>query len=819
MTPDRWRQIEKVYHSALEREEDERAAFLQDACAGDELLRQEVESLLAEGSDAEGFPEMPLWKAAAELLGEADLVGQRVGPYEVLSVLGQGGMGKVYLALDTILDRKVALKFLSSGFRKDPSACRRFLREAQSAAAIDHPYVCKIYAVLEEQGKPCIAMEFLKGETLKERLARWKTNPLPWDEVRRIGLEILEALAATHQDGYVHRDLKPSNVMLTLQGHIKILDFGLARRVVHGVGAEPETRLTLPGTFLGTPAYMSPEQARAEAIQQHTDLFSLGVILYEMLTGTNPFIRQSPMATALAIVSEPEPPLSRVNPGCPLALQQIVHKLLAKSVSERYQSAVEALDDLRRMEGISSVVIPGPRQILYSIVVLPFANQSDDPEQEEFSDGITEEVIAQLSKIAELRVIARTSSMRYKGSPKPIAEIARELGVQAVLEGTVRSGGNRIRITCGLIDVLTEKHIWAEVYERESRDLFNIQSDLAQEIAAALQLTLSPAQKQDLRQKGPEMMEAYWLYLKGRYFLSKLAPEEVQKGIRFFQQSLDLEPTFARAYAGISACHAYLGHIGYLSLKKTFPKARAAAQKALELDDRLAEAHRSMALVELLADWNWRGAEKSFRKALLLNPNFVEGYIDYSWLLTARLRFEEALSKARQAAELDPLSPFPATNLGWVLANAGRPDEALEQFHNALEIAPEFQYAKACRALAYIGKKMYGEAVQVLEEAAWNRSQLAMAYAVAGRAQESEIVLEAILQSNNAEHHPFTDIGITYLLLGNLKKGFECLERACQERDPGILYLNLILNILPVPEAARADPRLAGFLSRLGLQE
>jgi serine/threonine-protein kinase len=701
------------------------------------------------------------------------------------------------------------LKILPEALQSDPTAAKRLSGEARAAAALDHPYACKIYEVGEANGRSFIAMEFIEGHTLFERIAK---GPMPWTEAQRFGVEIAEVLTQAHERGIIHRDLKPSNIMLTPEGHVKVLDFGLAKRVVDSDSVTVlETDLTGPAGLAGTVAYMSPEQVLGQTLDGRSDIFSFGIIMYELLTGVHPFRRKQSMETAVAITKDHALPIAEHQSEIPALFEQVVGRMLRKSRDERYASMREVTNELKALQsGQSSST--SARTVLASIAVLPLVNLSSDVDQEYFSDGITEDIIAQLSKISGLRVIARTSIMRYKRTEKSAPEIGRELGVTNILEGSVRRAGNRLRVNSGLIDASTNRTLWSETYDREIDDIFAIQTDVSGRIAQALSASFSIAAP-TRPVAGPGMIEAYQLYLKGRYFLNQLSPDSIQKGLQFFQQALALDPNYARSYAGISTCYSCQGNFGYAPNPEVLPKAKAAAEHALQLDDSLAEAHASMGLILFYYDWDWNGSERAFRRAIELNYSFGEAYVQYSWLLTALRRYDEAAVQARRAVEIDPLSPFTNTNLGWVLGTAGRLEESLEQFRRTLEIAPDFVFARACTAMPYVTNQRYAEAAEILEKWSWNRAIVGQIYSLAGRTAEARQVLEEVLRSPAENRSTAYDIGVVYLLLGEPDPAFEWLEKAFQERDTKLPYLKS----QPGVEPYLKDSRFLEFLHRMNI--
>jgi serine/threonine protein kinase/Tfp pilus assembly protein PilF len=723
------------------------------------------------------------------------LVIESFGRYSILKKVGEGGMGQVYLARDVSLDRKVALKILPDVLQNDLTAAKRLSGEARAAAALDHPYACKIYEVGEANGRSFIAMEYIEGQTLAHRIAK---GPMPWMEAQKLGIEIAEVLTQAHERGIIHRDLKPSNIMQTPDGHVKVLDFGLAKRIVDSESEtvlDSEQNLTDPSNTVGTVAYMSPEQVLGQVLDARSDIFSFGIIMYELMSGIHPFRRRQSMETAIAIANDPAIPLTEHQSEIPAIFEQLISRMLRKSREERFASMRELIRDLRGLQQNGQSSTTASRTVLASIAVLPMVNMSSDVDQEYFSDGITEDIIAQLSKVSGLRVIARTSIMRYKKTEKSAPEIGRELGVSNILESSVRRAGNRLRVNSSLIDAVTNRTLWSETYDREIDDVFAIQTDVSIRIAQALSASFSMAPARPVA--GPGMMEAYHLYLKGRYFLNQLAPESIQKALQFFQQALELDPNYARAYAGISTCYSCQGNFGYAPNPEVLPKAKAAAERALQLDDSLAEAHASMGLILFYYDWDWNGAERSFRRAIELNYSFAEAYVQYSWLLTARERYDEAAIQARRAVEIDPLSPMTNTNLGWVLGYARRLDESLDQFRKTLEIAPDFLFARACTAVPYVTNRRYDEAVEILEKWSWSRAFVGQIYSLAGRCDEARQVLEEVLRSPAESRSSAYDIGVVYLLLGDTEPAFQWLEKAFQERDTKLPYLKIQPGVEP----------------------
>src|ERR1051325_1626397 len=629
MTPEHWQRIKTLLQSALEREPGERPDFLQAACAGDESLRKEVESLVVSHDLAGGFIERPAFEVMAESLEnrQTELVDQTLGHYLVREQLGAGGMGEVYLAEDTRLGRKVALKMLPAYLTAADERVRRFQQEARAASALNHPNIITIYEISETDSRHFIATQFIDGETLFESL---KAGCLKLDEALDVAVQVASALRAAHRAGIVHRDIKPGNIMLRTDGIVKVLDFGLATLTEQtDEGLEAATLVkTKQGMVMGTPHYMSPEQARGQRMDARTDIFSLGVVLYQMLTGRVPFGGQT-VTDVLASILMLEPlPLTQSAPNVPDELQRIVEQALRKEKQERYQTAAELLTDLkalkqelefesrsrrfaasglRRGAALSANARPETRyaksdkpspkssrrsKAIDSLAILPLENASADSDMEYFSDGVTESIINTLSQLPKLRVVARSTVFRYKGLDVDPQEVGQQLGVRAVLTGRVRQLDDELMIAAELIDVTNDTHLWGEHYNRKLSGIFDVQEEIAKEISERLRLKLTGAQKKRLAKRYTANAEAYQLYLRGRYFWYKRTEEALRKSIDYFNQAIAEDPSYAAAYAGLSDSYALLALRGIIAPGEGLLKAKAAARKALEIDDLLGEADR-----------------------------------------------------------------------------------------------------------------------------------------------------------------------------------------------------------------------------------
>jgi serine/threonine protein kinase/tetratricopeptide (TPR) repeat protein len=747
--------------------------------------------------------------------------------YRTLKKLGGGGMGDVFLAEDLVLGRKVVLKFLTKASRHDVAARKRLLREAKAAAAIDHPYICKIYEAGEIAGDLFIAMEYIEGQDLYERLRRGR---MPIDEALRIGLEIIDGLAQAHTGGVVHRDLKPSNVMLTADGHVKIVDFGLARIVP---SSESPTLsgpgLTASGAMIGTMTYMSPEQIQGARADAYSDVFTLGIILYEMLAGRHPFLRKTYVETATAILREDPPPLSQFVEGCPEGLEETIAKMLSKAPGERYASAGEVARALkaRRSGARSGPITPRPRTgpgLIPSIAVLPFTNRSREEEFDYFVEGMTDELNARISKIPGLKVISRTSAMRFKGSERSLPEIGRELGVGFLLEGSVQHFSSRVRIITGLVEVEDGSQVWAETYDREMKDIFAIQTDVSQNIAHAIRARFSGIGLSQFSAgaEQPRSITTYHLYLRGIYYMNKWSPEATKLAIEYFEKAIESDPDYSPSHAGLATCYGKAAMIGFLTGKQAAavaPKAKAAAERALELNPNLPEAHVGKGVVSLGFEWDFRTAESSLERALELNPNHADAQTLLGWPLAFQCRFDEARSHAERAAELNPLDPTALTHLAWVILFGSGPQDVVEQkLRQALEIDPNFPMAKNTLSAFYLDR---GETERALEMAvqggAWDRAALGVSHALAGNREAAQEILEEITQPEQAGRHSPFDIGRLRLVLGDVDRGFEMLEKAYAEHDNHLLFLEPIFRHWPLLRRYRDDPRYHELLRKMGL--
>jgi len=742
------------------------------------------------------------------------MIGKTISHYKILEKLGEGGMGVVYKAQDTKLDRIVALKFLPKHLLCDAEAKTRFAHEAKAASALNHTNITTIHEIDEVEGECFICMEYVEGKSIKELI---KQKTLSIEEILNIAIQIAEGLNAAHKKGIVHRDIKSDNIMLTDEGLVKIMDFGLAK--LKGV-----SKLTKTGTTLGTTQYMSPEQVQGIEVDQHSDIFSFGVVLYEMITGQLPFKGEHQVAIIYSIINETPEPLARYKANVPEGLQRIIDKAMEKNRDERYQHVDDLRADLLKIkrEHETSSVLPSTKKPQPSIAVLPFANLSADPEQEYFCDGMADEIINGLTHIEGLRVVARTSTFAFKGKHEDIREIGRKLNVETLLEGSARKAGNRLRITAQLINVADGYHLWSEKFDREMKDVFSIQDEISLAIVDKLKVKLLGEEKAKIVKRYTEDPDAYNLYLKGVYFVNKMSEEGTQRGLEYFQKSIEKDPNFALAYLGIASTYATIGNLSLLPPKQIFPKAREVLEKAREIDSTLYEAHSISAIIAFWYDWNWKNAENEFRKALAHNPGHAHAHAWYAWYLVAMGRFDEAIIEVKIAQDLDPLLPLFYAYATGIYAYSGRFEEALEQFHKAIELDPNLGLAYFHVGTAYMIQQKHREALTSFQKSieyttglGWAESSLGSIYCMQGERDRATQILNELLSQKKQRYISSLLIANLYNQLGEKDKVFDWLEEAYEERD----ILMPLINILRLFDNLSDDPRFVTLLKNVGLEK
>jgi serine/threonine-protein kinase len=731
------------------------------------------------------------------------VIGKTISHYKILEKIGEGGMGIVYKAEDTKLRREVALKFLPKEFTADSEAKERFVQEAQAAAALDHPNICTVHEIDEAEGQTFIAMAHIKGESLKDKIV---SGPLDINEVLKIVIQVAEGLQEAHENGIIHRDIKPANIALTAKGQAKIMDFGLAK-LSWGVD------LTKTATIMGTVAYMSPEQAKGGKVDHRTDIWSLGAMLYEMLTGERPFKITHDQAVLYAILNEDPVPITKIRKDIPQELEKIVKKSLEKDPKKRYGDMDAMLNDLKSV-GHKSVSTVADKP---SIAVLPFVNMSADPENEYFSDGLSEDLINALTKVTDLHVVARTSSFAFKGEKVDIREIGEKLNVDNLLEGSVRKVGNRVRITAQLIKVKDGYHLWSDRYDRNMEDVFAIQDEITEKIMDKLMVALDVLKKPSEEYR-PVNFEAYDLYLKGRYCLNKF---EVDKALVYYEQAIEQDPNYALAYASIAEVYTLLSTgFDVLPNKDAMPKARDAAQKALELDPNLAEAYVSLGLVALSYDWDRNATKKYFQKAIELNPNSMSAHQWYEFYWTYMMAdIDTATAHLERAQELDPLNFLIKVRLGFMSIFKGDGDHALDQFKALLDFEPNFSLLYLSFATAYALKGDYDEALaygekmlEVGPRVVAYVGNMGWLYAVAGKKEKAYELLAELEERSKKGYVSSFWTALIYLSLGEIDKTFEWFEKAYEERDGNMIYFTVPQLFDPI----RSDPRYKQLLLKMG---
>ena len=906
MDRERWQQIDAIFKSALERAPSERDAFLKEVCRSDATLRSEVESLIAHDHSG-SFMDDPAFEDATRLLMQdrtSSLRGQALGPYKILEQIGEGGMGEVYLALHARTNRKVALKLLSLSFIKDEQRAWRFQQEARAVLALNHPNIVTIYDIGQADGIHFIATEFIEGETLRARMAR---APLELNEALDIVIQVTVALAAAHQAGVVHRDIKPENIMLRPDGYVKVLDFGLAKLTEsYGLASAMAKIDTEPGLVMGTARYMSPEQARGLPVDARTDIWSVGVVLYEMAAGHTPFEGTTRTDVIISIVEKGATPIVQYAPEAPAHLELILKKALAKDREQRFDAVKDLLIDLRSLKreleieaelkraipselrraeaaarsgrptrvetphepmahatevatapttsrtkylvgemrhwsraiiiaitlGLAIAALTyfysgrGNRTPINSIAVLPFVNDSVDPTTEYLSDGITESLINSLSQLPTLRVMARSTAFNYKGRAIDPQQVGRELGVDVVLMGRITQREDALSIQADLVNVADGSQLWGEQYNRSLSDVLAIQQEISGEISERLSLRITGEEQRRATRHSTSHTEAYRIYLKGRYHWNKRTDEGFRLAIEYFLQAIEKDPSYALAYVGLADSYL-LSEL--LPAQERYPKAKAAAQKALEIDDRLGEAHASLAAIKNWYDWDWSGAEIEFRQAVGLSPNYATAHHWYGEFLANLGRFDESVAEYQRALEIDPLSLAISSDLGMVYYHARQHNRAVEHLKKVIEMDPNYVRSHFYLAQVYEEKEMFEEALAEWErgnllegdspsELAKGKAAIRNAFRSSGARGYWRMRLDIVKEEARRGKRVYfagnsTNLAILYARVGERDQAFEWFEKVYEDREPSLLWLK----VAPDCDNLRSDPRFTNLLRRVNL--
>jgi len=785
------------------------------------------------------------------------LIGKTISHYRIVDKIGQGGMGVVYKAEDTKLHRTVALKFLPSHLMGATEEMKRFIHEARAAAALSHPNICTVYEIDESAEQPFISMEYIEGQSLKDITTG---GPLDLDDALRYASQVARGLEEAHAKGVVHRDVKSANIVVSDKGHAIVMDFGLAK-------LQGQTKLTKAGTTVGTVSYMSPEQASGGEADHRSDIWSLGVVLYHMVTGSYPFEGEHPSAVMYMIMNEAHERVTALRAGVPIELERIVDKALAKDPSERYQSVSDMIVDLKAARGGQSdakttPMVAGPSKMLrspwvfggvavvvavvgflawqlmsggrngptsegvapkderVSIAVLPLDNMSQDEGQEYVADGMTEALIAELAQIRALRVISRTSVMRFKKTTQSIPEVAAVLGVNTIIEGSVVQGGGRVRVTAQLIDAKTDEHLWAQSYERDMSDVLALQSEVARAIAKEVKVELTPDESERLASSSAVDPRAYDLYMRGRHHWYRRSDSDLRRALELFQQAVDIQPDWALGYSALAETNIVMAGHATLPPAEANPRVRELAQKALELDPSLGSAWACLAGVEANWNWDWDKAQEYYRKSIELEPNNATSHQWYAEFLTVLGRFDEAMEQIELAQELDPLAMIIGSMKAWTYCFAGELDRAIAEGEQVIALDPSFSRAYLFLADAYRFAGRHDQAAEVYADyygsfAPGADEGIRRAYASGGIDAVVHVVIGGLRQASQAQYVSPANIGFHFASIGETDSAMVWLDKAYNERAYPIEFAA----VTPYCEPLRDDPRFIDLLKRLKLED
>lgn len=863
MEPEYWRRIEELFHATLQMEVGERAAYLARACAGDEALRLEVESLVRVFESEQSFMEQPTISLGLRVLLDDKpgmLAGCTVGEYKILRLLGRGGMGEVYVAQDCKLERHVALKFLADKHTSDEWARRRLTKEARTVAMLEHPNICAVYGFEEIDGYRFMVMQYIEGETLASLLGE---GPLAPAQALHFAEQIASALSAAHAHDIIHRDIKPQNIVITTDGQVKVLDFGLAKVVRHAEFAASmgDSLVSQQGLILGTIAYMSPEQLRAEKLDFRSDIFSFGIVLHEMLSGTNPFRHDNEADTISAILSHTPRPLKEAAPGVPEGLNHITRKCLEKEPKRRYQTADDLLCDLRAMQeacergqsSLRSRLAPllqlrsaGFYQLaavallllllattalfnfsrrsgaptVQTLVILPLKNESADPELDYLSEGLTESLTDKLSQVSSLRVKAVTAASFDKNQAMAPMQAGRALNADAVLVGQIIKQESAFQLHLSVVRTADGATLWDETFNLNTSNVVGLQAEIPRKMVAGMHLLVSGQEQLMLRQLPTGDPNALRLCMLGRYYWNLRDRVNIQKAIDYFDQAIRLDPLYAKAYAGLADSYVLLNLTAYgsLSTKEAMIRARAAAKEALKYDDTLAEAHTSLGVVKLKYEWNWQEAEREFQEAIKLDAEYVPAHYSYSNLLVVTKRFDEAIRESELAREIDPFSPTVTMNLGRTYYFARQYDKTTAYFNEILKRDANDIRATYMLGLVYLQTKRYDEAISLFEklhttEPIFAAAPLGFAYGKTGRPADALKIIDELDRLAQDNPVPPLEKAIIYIGMNDRDKAFEFLQQSYDERFSSLIGLTTE----PLFDDLRADPRFAELAMRMNL--
>jgi serine/threonine-protein kinase len=846
-----WQQVEIFFHSALVLNGAERAAYLTEACGGDDSLRGEVESLIAAFEEREDFLDEPAFDLGMDVMRadlETSLTGRTIGSYQILNKLGSGGMGEVYLAEDTRLGRQVALKFLSQSLSDDKWAKRQLVREAQAIAMLDHPNICPVYGIEEIGQHNFIVMQYVKGVTLAHSIRRQR---LPAEQIYPLAQQIISAVAIAHDYGIIHRDIKTGNIMVTPNGQVKVLDFGLAKIIKPlkktALAGEDASQFSQQGLVVGTVAYMSPEQLKADKLDYRTDIFSIGTVLFELVSGAHPFLQKSDAETISSILTvQPDLKPHLDSKAVPPGIELVIKKCLEKDKEKRYQSASELLGELQILEAknfqtgknslrsrllvsfLTLILLLAVGGLLYqraarprTLAVLPFVNESADPAVDYMSDGIAETLIDKLSRSSKLRVKPLTLVSGYRDDVEPV-KIARSLDVDAILTGKILRRNGQLRLQTKLINTSDGTELWGEEDLLNESETLAIQNNIAEKVVSKLQPLISGGPSEIRTAPQPADPQAFKHYLQGRFYWKKRDKEGIQRAIDAFNRAKDIDPNYAQAYAGLADAYIVRSTVTYnpMPAREASVIAKYNAEQAIRIDDELGESHAALGVVQHRYEWNWAAAEKQYRRALELNPDYAQTYYWYSNLLAITGKTEEAFVHSLKAQELDPFSPLADVNVGRVLYYARQYDKSHEQLTSALKKDPGNSSAEYVIGLIHLQKGKYSEALKIFEKLyGSDKKQLAAAvlgftYGKLGRKAEARKILDDLNEFAGSNGYlPPQEIAIVYLGLGDKENALYWFEKSYQEHSPSLVAIN----VEPLFDDLRSDPRFEDIISRMNL--